>query len=68
VIAFIREHKDQRVTGPDGLVGLRWAVEPMCTVLAEHGTSNSPGTDYDRVDRQPIRQQMRERAYAPILT
>ncbi len=44
VIAFIREHKDQRVTGPDGLVGLRWGVEPICTVLAEHGINISPAT------------------------
>jgi len=44
VLAFIREHKNQRVTGPDGLVGLRWGVEPICTVLAEHGINISPAT------------------------
>ena len=29
---FIREHADQREGG-----GLRWGVEPICTVLTEHG-------------------------------
>ena len=59
MIAFIREHKDQRVTSPDGLVGLRWGVEPMCTVLAEHGINISPATYYEWVDKQPTRQQLR---------
>lgn len=28
VIAFVREHKDQRILGPDGVQGLRWASSP----------------------------------------
>ncbi len=46
MIAFIREHKDQRVTGPDGVAGLRWGAEPMCAVLSEHGISIAPATYY----------------------
>lgn len=60
MIAFIREHKDQRVTGPDGVEGLRWGVEPMCTVLTEHGIAIAPATYYEWVDKQPTRQQLRD--------
>jgi len=60
VIAFIRDHKDQRVTGPDGLVGLRWGVEPVCAVLAEHGINISTASYYEWVDKQPTRQQLRD--------
>ena len=38
---FIREHKDRR----DG--GLRWGVEPICRVLAEHGAKIAPSTYYE---------------------
>jgi transposase len=34
--------------GPHG-VGLRWGVEPMCTVLSEHGITISPSTFYEWV-------------------
>ncbi len=60
MIAFIREHKDQRVPGPDGVAGLRWGVEPMCTVLSEHGTSIAPATYYEWVDKPPTAQQLRD--------
>ncbi len=60
MIAFIREHKDQRVLGPDGVQGLRWGVEPMCTVLSEHGIAIAPSTYYEWVDKQPTRQQLRD--------
>ena len=35
MIAFIAEHKDHQVAGPDGGAGLRWGVEPMCAVLSD---------------------------------
>jgi len=60
VIAFIREHKDQRLIGPDGVPGLRWGVEPMCTVLTEHGINISPATYYEWLSKQPTRQQLRD--------
>jgi putative transposase len=60
VIAFIREHKDQRTVGPDGVEGLRWGVEPMCEVLTEHGIPIAPATFYEWVDKEPTRQQLRD--------
>ena len=59
MIRFIAEHKDHREPGPQG-AGLRWGVEPMCTVLSEHGITISPSTFYERVDRQPTRRQLRD--------
>ena len=38
---FIAEHADRT----DG--GLRWGVEPICTVLSEHGCPIAPSTYYD---------------------
>ncbi len=38
---FIAEHADRT----DG--GLRWGVEPICTVLSEHGCRIAPSTYYD---------------------
>ncbi len=67
MIAFIREHKDQRVTSPDGTVELRWGVEPMCTVLTEHGIAIAPATFYEWVDKQPTRQQLRDEQVAALL-
>lgn len=58
MIAFIREHKNQRVVGPDGVAGLRWGVEPVCAVLSEHGIATA--TYYEWVDKQPTRQQLRD--------
>jgi putative transposase len=67
VIAFIREHKDQRVTGPDGVAGLRWGVEPMCTVLTEHGVPIAPATYYEWVSRQPSRRQLPDEQVAALI-
>lgn len=67
MIAFIREHKDQRVTGPDGVAGLRWGVEPMCTVLSEHGIQVAPATYYEWVDKQPTPQQLRDEHVAALI-
>jgi putative transposase len=40
-VKFIAEHADRA----DG--GLRWGVEPICTVLSEHGLPIAPSTYYD---------------------
>ena len=60
MIAFITEHKDHSVPGPDGGAGLRWGVEPMCAVLTEHGVKISPATYYEWVDRTPTRRALRD--------
>ena len=57
MIRFIAEHKDHREPGPYG-AGLRWGVEPMCTVLSEHGVPISPSTFYEWVDKKPTRRQL----------
>jgi len=31
--------------------GLRWGVEPICTVLSEHGLPIAPSTYYEHVNR-----------------
>jgi len=62
VIAFITEHKDHRVAD-----GLRWGVEPLCTVLTEHGIAISPSTYYEWVGRQPSRQQLRDEHVTELL-
>jgi putative transposase len=67
VIAFIREHKDQRVTGPDGVAGLRWGVEPMCSVLTEHGITIAPATYYEWVDKKPTRRQLRDEEVTELI-
>jgi putative transposase len=67
VIAFIREHKDQRVTGPDGVAGLRWGVEPMCAVLTEHGVPVAPATYYEWVGKQPSRRQLRDEQVTELI-
>ena len=53
---FIAEHADSHVGG------LRWGVEPICTVLSEHGCPIAPSTYYDvrAAARQPSRRQLRD--------
>ena len=46
---FIREHADRREDSDNG--GLRWGVEPICTVLSEHGLPIAPSTYYAHVNR-----------------
>ena len=46
---FIREHADHREERDNG--GLRWGVEPICTVLSEHGLPIAPSTYYAHVNR-----------------
>jgi putative transposase len=53
-VRFIAEHKDRT----DG--GLRWGVESICAVLAEHGCPIAPSTYYDAVDRLPSTRALRD--------
>jgi putative transposase len=55
-VSFIAEHADRT----DG--GLRWGVEPICTVLSEHGCPIAPSTYYDARTAacQPSRRQLRD--------
>lgn len=55
IVDFIREHKDRREG--DGLI---WGVEPICTVLAEHGVSIVPSTYYEQAGRGPTDREYRE--------
>lgn len=48
-MTFIDEHQD-RCGG-----GLRWGVEPICRVLAEHGLQIAPATYYAAKTRPPSR-------------
>ena len=67
MIRFIAEHKDHREPDPRGGVGLRWGVEPMCTVLSEHGVPISPSTFYEWVDRQPTRRQLADAQLVEVI-
>ena len=62
VIAFISEHKDHRVGD-----GLRWGVEPLCTVLSEHGIPISVSTYYEWVGRTPTRRQLRDQQVTDLI-
>jgi hypothetical protein len=55
-VKFIAEHAHRT----DG--GLRWGVEPICTVLSEHGCPIAPSTYYDarRGADRPSRRQLRD--------
>ncbi|HET7385026.1 MAG TPA: IS3 family transposase, partial [Nocardioidaceae bacterium] len=47
-MAFISEHK------------ARFGVEPICTVLSEHGCKIAPSTYYDARNRQPSKRKLRD--------
>ncbi len=48
---FIRAHAGHRQPKDDG--GLVWGVEPICTVLSEHGLPIAPSTYYAHVNKSP---------------
>ena len=52
---FIREHADHQEDG-----GLRWGVQPICTVLSEHGVKIAPSTYYEWKDKLPGRRDERD--------
>jgi putative transposase len=62
VIAFIGEHKDSTAGG------LRWGVEPMCAVLAEHGIEISPSTYYEWAAKTPTARQRRDEQIVAVMT
>lgn len=64
---FITEYKDHSVAGPDGEAGLRFGVEPMCTVLSEHGIKIAPSTYYEWVDKAPTRRQLRDEQVTELI-
>ena len=47
IVEFIRAHQGHR----DQPGGLRWGVEPICSVLSEHGLKIAPSTYYDHLDK-----------------
>ena len=68
MIRFITEHKDLRVPlAGDAGQGLRWGVEPMCTVLTEHGIKISPATYYEWVNVRPTKRQLRDTEVLALL-
>ncbi len=52
---FIRSHRGHREAG-----GLVWGVEPICTVLSEHGLPIAPSTYYDHLDRRRSAREVRD--------
>ena len=52
IVDFIREHANHQEPG-----GLRWGVEPICTVLTEHGVQIAPSTYYEWSDKLPTQRQ-----------
>ncbi|GAA2485369.1 hypothetical protein GCM10009858_24150 [Terrabacter carboxydivorans] len=55
IVEFIREHAGHREDG-----GLRWGVEPICTVLSEHGLPIAPSTYYAHVNRKATAREHRD--------
>ncbi len=53
-MSFVDEHKERS----DG--GLRWGVESICRVLAEHGWQIAPATYYAAKSRLPSRRAVRD--------
>ena len=58
IVEFIREHADRREERDNG--GLRWGVEPICTVLTEHGLPIAPSTYYAHVNRPATAREHRD--------
>lgn len=48
IVAFINDHREQ------------YGVEPICTVLTEHGCKIAPSTYYDNLNRQLSKQKLRD--------
>lgn len=55
IVDFIREYKDHQDDG-----GLLWGVEPICSVLTEHGCQIAPSTYYEHVGRGPTDREWRD--------
>jgi len=61
LVRFIAECKDRR----DG--GLRWGVESICRVLAEHGCPVAVSSYYAAVGRPPSARARRDEQLAPLI-
>ena len=55
IVDCVREHAGRRDPG-----GLRWGVEPICTVLTEHGLPIAPSTYYAQVNKLPTAREYRD--------
>ena len=55
---FIRGHAGHRQCKGDG--GLVWGVEPICTVLSEHGLPIAPSTYYAQVNKPATGRERRD--------
>lgn len=55
IVDFIRVHAGHQDSG-----GLRWGVEPICSVLTEHGLPIAPSTYYEHVRRDPSARDYRD--------
>ena len=55
VVRFIAAHADRRSAD-----GLRWGVEPICTVLSGHGVKIAPSTYYAARSRAPSARAVRD--------
>jgi putative transposase len=60
-VAFIDQHKHRT----DG--GLRWGVEPICTVLTQHEVPIAPSTYYDARKRRPSARLLSDERWKPIV-
>jgi putative transposase len=60
IVNFIDQHQGHQLEG-----GLRWGVEPICTVLSEHGLKIAPSTYYERRDKAPTRREVRDETLRP---
>jgi putative transposase len=67
VIRFITEHKDHAELTPDGGRGLRWGVEPLCAVLAEHGIAIAPSTYYEWIGKAPTKRQQADAQLVAVI-
>jgi len=55
IVEFIRAHAGHRDAG-----GLVWGVEPICTVLSEHGLPIAPSSYYEQVNKRPTAREHRD--------
>ena len=59
---FVAEHADRLTVD-----GLRWGVEPICTVLSEHGLAIAPATYYAAKTRAPSARVVRNDRLKPLI-
>jgi putative transposase len=55
IVDYISQHKDT------------FGVEPICTVLSEHGATIAPSTYYDNVSREPSKRSLRDAEIAEVI-